>query len=189
MKNLLLVLSVFFFFFSCKSDDDGDKTTNSLSGNFKIVSYTSAIAVDYNMDGTETTNVLLETACIQDDDIDFNSETMATFFRNSNWAISITEDSNNPGNYLFEQTCTASQGFGTFDVTLVYQGNTVVATFNDVPGAWTGTISEDFTTVTFVAPDNFPIFQFDADGYIVVDANNQPVLSSLADATLVFTKV
>lgn len=188
MKKLLFVLSIVFLFSSCDSDDDGDNTPNSLSGNFEIVSYTSAIAFDYNLDGTETTNVLLETGCIQDDDIDFNSETTATFFRNSNWATSITEDPNNPGNFFFTQTCTASQGFGTFDVTLAYQGNTVVATFNDFPASWNGTISEDFTTVTFIAPENFPIFEFDADGYIVLDANNQPVFS-LADATLEFTKV
>jgi hypothetical protein len=131
MKKLLMMACAAAALMSC-SDDDNENTAVGLSGTWKLTTFTTGFPVDYNNDGSATTNFKNETGC-------YNNTTLV--FGTNNTAIATIEEpeidyelvAGTEDTYEFTVDCgTTTPQTGTY----AESGNNVVITIAGDPATF-----------------------------------------------------
>lgn len=96
MKKIAALTLVAFALLSCSGDDDNDNV--SLTGTWKLTSATLPEAVDFNNDGTLSTDVIAETGCLHNSTITFTDDVASAIVDMQ--TLNIRQQSN--GSYTVE---------------------------------------------------------------------------------------
>jgi hypothetical protein len=169
MKKIFLLAVSCFAILSCSSDDEGTSSA-SLVGTWKVTSFTTGVGVDFNNDGTASTNFLTESGCYDNSNLIFAANNVATAnFQELDIILDI--DFVNPENSIYEVDCLpATPVVGTW----AQGGNSVTVTIDGEPAVLT--INGNTMTAVF---DEF----VDIETY-----ENGETVYSYTSATMVFTK-
>jgi hypothetical protein len=144
MKKLLLIALAPFAIVSCNNDDDNDENV-SLYGTWKLTSATLPVGVDFNNDGTASTDFMAETGCFNNSTIIFTDDVASAIVDMQ--SVDILQQNN--GSYSV--TCTAAE---TTYAPFTESGSIVTLTSDDfsAPFSRVGnrlTSSYNGTTVVF----------------------------------------
>lgn len=148
MATAVICLTAAPFLNSCEDmTDDSLPTDNSgIAGTYRMTAFNIPMAVDYNTDGTSSTNLMNESDCFVDNYIRVNSD--HTYARVDNY-IDLSSGLPTCAEYsetgvwkrdgdLITTTSSDSNGYLPYDTEMVYDGNdglTISYTNVDYPGA------------------------------------------------------
>ncbi len=123
---------------SCSSDDDSSSENNSVSGStFLLTAFETESSLDIDGDGDSSTNLLVETGCLQNNRLVFSTNGTVTAINDSFLDIFVDEDAN--GDIVQIVECTPTNDTETLPFS--ENGNSV--SIDDEDEAITGTLSGD----------------------------------------------
>ena len=100
MKKIFSFIMITLVFLACSSDDESTPDpvdpSAKLIGTWQISAYTIDNPYDLNLDGTATTNVLLEANCLSTDKIVFNENNTGVTINESSLVFSFPGINGNP---------------------------------------------------------------------------------------------
>ncbi|RMA66297.1 beta-barrel fold lipoprotein [Ulvibacter antarcticus] len=173
MKNLFIVLLITLVFVGCNKDDDNNDNNSSVEGTWKLTAFNTENAYDFNGDGTASTNVMDETACYQNETVEFTSNSSGTATNRSYADITLDLITGSTTEYEYSVNCVPEVDIETF--TWAQNGNNVVITSFDGPSTATLNGSE----LTFVIQSGF---------FVDVEDGSGGTTSITEDITIVYTK-
>ncbi|NND62190.1 MAG: DUF5004 domain-containing protein [Flavobacteriaceae bacterium] len=171
MKKIILALLVGTFIMSCSSDDEGNTEIN-IEGNWKLTSFTSENNYDINEDGSASNNILIETACYENETIDFNSDGSGTVTSRSYADITLNLVTGSSTEYEYSVECVDELEETAFVWT--ENGNTI--TITGAGFMYDATFTA--TTMTFTIPDGL---------FLEVEEGGGTAVAT-EDITFVYTK-
>lgn len=167
MKKLFFAAALVGLTLASCNDDDDTVVNAAVEGNWKLTGFTLDEPVDFNNDGTLSTNLITETGCYNASGLVFSGTGQAVVSLQSIEAT-ITGDNSNPtinieclpadvaiGTYTITQntvTLSGGAGDGDMDVVLTRSGNTLSVYFpemQDVPVEGEAEVSVVGATLTF----------------------------------------
>ena len=166
LKTLLFALAATAFFTSCSSDDDSnDNNGPDIEGTYNLVSVDIAEEVDFNQDGTASSNLMMESFCYEGSFITLNEDKTFTF------AINFVD-------FTAQTGCNTEEGEGTWEAS--DSALTLTNTIMEVPNELIFAISDENTVTLTTTLSNSP--------YPDRDENGNPIYTT-GSVQLTFNKV
>lgn len=153
MKKLIFMGAAAMLALSCSSDDDGGNV--SVEGTWKLTKFEITEGIDFNNDGTASTNLRLETGCFNNSSVIFSDDNEVTFSMES---IDV-EPQEVEGGFDYTVDCSApNSSSGTYTVA----NNAVTINTGGDPVAFT----RNGNKLTFAIPESITV-PIEQDGEIV----------------------
>ncbi|OAB80508.1 lipocalin family protein [Cochleicola gelatinilyticus] len=172
MKNFLSLLAIALVITSCSSDDDNGGETASLVGTWKMTSFGGESTIDIDMDGSASSNLLIETNCYQNETLTFadNGTGVSTSTSYAEITLDISSDAPEGGEYTIE----CIEEIEISPLTFTQSGNTV-----DIDSDGESIEAElSGNTMTIVIPSGYFVDVVEGDGSAVL----------IEDLTIVYQK-
>ena len=175
MKKLFTLIAAAILTMSCGSDDDA-QTNASVNGTWKLTAFELEEAVDFNDDGTASTDLIAETGCYNNSTIVFNDNNGIATFSIQELDIEINLVVGTENTYEYTINCDPAMAeVATYTV----NGNNVTVTFDYGDGETEDTVFvRSGNTLTVTIPEIV----------YVPEENSGDVSYTFLGATLQFTK-
>lgn len=175
MKKFLTIAAAAIMMISC-GDDDSESTGTSVNGTWKLTAFELDQDVDFNEDGTSSSDLIAESGCYDNSNIVFNNSNVATFnFQELDIELDLVIGTENTYEYTID--CLPS----TPEVAAyTVSGNNVNVTFDYGDG--------ETDTMVLVKSGNTMSVTIPEFTYVPEEGNDGEVSYTFVGATLVFTK-
>ncbi len=165
MKKVLSLLAIALVLISCSGDDDNKSSNVAVEGTWKMTVFSGETAVDLDMDGDSSNNLITETGCYQNETFVFNAD--GTGAINSSSYLDITLEIVAGSTDDYEYTIDCVQENDSSVMTWIQSGNSVTVTSDGA--SFSGT--KDGDEITFVIPNGYDLEVVEGDGtaYVIED--------------------
>jgi len=158
MKKVLSLLAITLVLISCSGDDDNKSSNVSVEGTWKMTVFGGETAVDIDMDGDSSNNLITETGCYENETFVFNAD--GTGMVNSTSYVDIQLDIVAGSTDEYEYTIECVQENDSTTMTWTQNGSSITVISDDA--SFSGT--KDGDKITFVIPNGYDLEVVEGDG-------------------------